>query len=296
MNILQLSNADNGGATWWLKQALDRYTEHKCRAVRMVQNYLNYPYDILTPGAERLRALWGWADVIHIRDGAQFMPKGLPPKPTVITYHGNFYRRNHIVYHRRSRALKRIITVSTVDLTTYHLSDTPGWLPQPREDMAHLWKPSAKGFIVIHAPTIREDKGTETVLLAVRANLDLIEKVTYARCLERKARGHVLIDQFAYGYGNNAIEAWAMGMPVIGGFKNEIFHRALSKWAGELPFLLANETEKDIRLAVARLQDDPACYAEYQERGRDYFFAHHHAPVVAKRAVEFYERALEAIR
>lgn len=297
MNVLQLSNADNGGATWWLKQALEKYTDYKCRAVRMIQNYLDYPFDILAPSPERLAALWRWADVIHVRDGLpNALPPGLPRKPTVITFHGNFYRRNHLKYHEWFGARKKwVISVSTVDLTAYHPTETPAWLPQPREDMADLWKPDGGTFTVVHAPTIPEDKGTDTVTRAVRAmkavRLELIQKVSYAECVERKARGHLLVDQFTFGYGNNAIEAWAMGMPSVGGYEAERYRQAILNHCGYVPVLLANESVASIKLAVARLQDDPTLYRQYRERGRQYFFENHHAPVVAQKAVALYERA-----
>ena len=298
MNILQLAHADNGGATVWFKRALERHTPHKCRAVRMVQNYLDYPLDLLAPSKEQLAELWKWADVIHIHDGAMHYMPEVEPKPTVITYHGNFYRRNFNVYHRRCAARKWIVTVSTLDLTTYHDSKPP-WLPNPREDLALLWHPDHRKFRVIHAPTNPETKSTAEVVEAIKGlvgvRLDLIQQTTYANCLKRKAKGHVLIDQFRFGYGNNAVESWALGMPTIGGFWGNLWHRTVLAHCGYLPFALAKGTVEGIREAVLCLQDDPAYYCEAQERGRQFFFDYHHAPVVAKRAMEFYEEAREVM-
>jgi hypothetical protein len=294
VNILQLAHADNGGATWWFKEAIERHTEHKVRAVRMVQNYLDYPCDLLGSSKEVLAELWGWADVIHIHDGAMHYMPPVEPKPTVITYHGNFYRRNHGVYHRRAKASKWVVTVSTLDLTTYH-DDHPEWLPNPREDMGLLWNPHHRKFLIIHAPTNPATKSTAEVQEAVKGligvKLDLVQQVTYAQCIQRKARGHLLVDQFRYGYGNNAMEAWALGMPAIGGFWGSLWHRTILAYAGYLPFALAEGTVESIRETIIRLQDDPAFYCEIQDQGRQFFFAYHHAPVVARRAVEFYEQA-----
>lgn len=297
MKILQIAIADNGGATWWFKAAIERYTRHKVRAVRMVQNYLDYPSDILAPSAEELAKLWDWADVVHIRDGLPALARELPDKPTVITYHGNFYRRNYSIYHKRCAAKGRVVTVSTIDLTTYH-DEAPEWLPQPREDLSKLWDPHPHKFIVVHAPTNPATKSTTEITEAIKGlrgvNLELIQQATYAECMERKAKGHVLIDQFRYGYGNNAVEAWALGIPTVGGFWGKLWHRALLRYCDELPFALAKGTVEGIRETIVRLQDDPAFYAETQERGRAFFFRYHHAPVVARRAVELYEQALDS--
>lgn len=295
MKVLILGYADNGGATWFISQAVNRYTDHVARGVRMVQNYLDYPHDILKPDARRLRDRWAWADVIHVRDSAFFMPDGLPPKPTVITYTGKFYRRNYAEYHRRCRERHWVPTCSTIDMRAYYPTDPPAWLPNPREDMIDRARPDPDRFVVVHAPTMRERKGTATIIKAVAGldgvELELIEHITYAECLKRKARGHVVVDQFRMGYGNNAIEGWALGLPAIGGVMAEKYGRPLLDQAGYLPYVKASETVESIGRWLARLRDDREFYRQARERGRAYFFQYHHAPVVARRAVELYERA-----
>jgi len=293
VNILLLAIADNGGGTYFLSRAINEHTEHHARAVRWTQNYLNYPYDLLHPAPDTLRELWAWADVIHIRDAATYLPAGLPRKPTVITYTGNFYRKNHTEYHRRARQAGAVVTVSTPDLLAYD-QDRPVWLPNPRDDMAHLRARGGDDCLVIHAPTVRADKGTPTVLDALSAlpgvTLQLIEGLPYDECLRLKATGRILIDQFKYGYGNNAIESWAIGMPVISGALPQYMgeHEAL----GPLPFVAVSENVDEIRAAVEHLRTDRRFYREMMLRGRDHFFRYHHAPVVAARAVEFYREAL----
>ena len=43
MNVLQLATVDNGGATWFYRDALLEHTDHDCRAVRTYQGPLDYP-------------------------------------------------------------------------------------------------------------------------------------------------------------------------------------------------------------------------------------------------------------
>lgn len=79
--------------------------------------------------------------------------------------------------------------------------------------------------LIAHAPTNREVKSTAAFLEAVdrlRAEghdieVDLIEGRTWDECLERKARADIYFDQVKLGYGNNSVECWGMGIPVIAG-------------------------------------------------------------------------------
>ena len=299
MKVLILGYGDNGGATWFVSQAINRYTDHVARGVRMVQNYLDYPHDILEPGAQRLRNLWAWADVVHVRDSAFFMPDGLPHKPTVVTYTGKSYRRNFVKHHRQCKERHWLATCSTIDMRAYYPADPPIWLPNPREDMLDRADPDPGRFVAVHAPTMRERKGTATIIKAVAGlegvELELIEQTTYAECLRRKAAGHVVVDQFRMGYGNNAVEGWALGLPAIGGVMAEKFGRPLLEHAGYLPYVKASETVESISHWLARLRDDPDFYRQARERGRAYFFQYHHAPVVAQKAVALYEQARDMI-
>jgi glycosyltransferase involved in cell wall biosynthesis len=84
--------------------------------------------------------------------------------------------------------------------------------------------PERDEFVVAHAPTNREIKGTSYVIGAVEAlraagtpiGLDLVEGVTRDAALERLARADVVIDQLLLGwYGTVAVEAMALGRPVV---------------------------------------------------------------------------------
>jgi len=162
--------------------------------------------------------------------------------------------------------------------------------------MAHLKQPDS-GFTVLHAPSIREAKGTETVIDALQdcdgVGLKLIEGATFKDCLEQKRAGSVLFDQFAYGYGNNAIEAWALGMPVISNASKPEYIKALRQYADPLAFVQADENTDSVREVVKRLQEDPTFYDEMADRGRSHFYKYHHTPVVVAQLLEIYEQALD---
>ncbi|NIV39132.1 MAG: hypothetical protein GWN58_59865, partial [Anaerolineae bacterium] len=69
------------------------------------------------------------------------------------------------------------------------------------------------------------------------------------KCLQRKARSHLYIDQFLMGYGTNALEAWAMGIPVVAGAHPDLRDR-IKAAVGFVPFV---ETRiEDLRATVER--------------------------------------------
>jgi glycosyltransferase involved in cell wall biosynthesis len=68
-----------------------------------------------------------------------------------------------------------------------------------------------------------------------------------------KATCHVLYDQVQLGYGNNAVEAWAMGIPVIAGGAPTTLTEMRRRF-GSLPFVKA--TEDTIGDALALLLDE----------------------------------------
>lgn len=290
MNILIIGSSDNGGASWWLSDAINKHTGHAARSVRMRQSYINYPFDVIAPSKAELKQLIRWADVIHARDNIS--PRlNLDGKAKIITFTGRRYRRNAVNLVRKMRAGGWTVTVSTPNLPAFCPQDPPMWLPNPREEMEAGEK--HKRFTVCHAPTYRRRKGTATIFEAFKeldAGLEFIENVSYIECIRRKAKCHALIDQFRFGYGNNAIEAWALGMPVISGTE-ETDATAIEKICGPLPFISINEDVEQIRDAVERLIDDREFCRRWADCGREFFYRWHHAPVVAKQCIKIYKEA-----
>lgn len=298
MKILLGGDCDNGGGSWWLAQAINRYTKHQARAVRGYQSYLQYDYDILGPTIEQMNELIRWADVIHVRDR---LPKsgGIPwGKGVVVTYTGRTFRKaSHAVY--RAHKLSYVVCVSTPDMMAFCQDVQPTWLPNPRADLAPLWKPLRNKF-ALQAPTTRQGKQTEIFIKAARkarVPFEVVEQVSYAECMAYKVQARVICDQIKYGYGNNAIEAWALGMPVISGFSTPLAQTyrdaILEQVGGELPFIEVIAAVDNVAEVLYRLRHDHAYYVEWCYRGREHFFKHHHMPIVAKRAIGIYERAME---
>lgn len=290
MNVLIIGSSDNGGASWWLSDAINKYTDHVARSVRMRQSYINYPFDVIAPDEPELKQLIHWADVIHARD--KISPRlNLDGKTKIITFTGKRYRDKAKALVPKMRADGWLVTVSTPNLPAFYPQDPPMWLPSPREEMEAGKK--HRRFTVCHAPTYRYRKGTDTIIEAfgeLDADLELIENVSYVECIRRKAKCHALLDQFRFGYGNNAIEAWALGMPVVSGTE-EMDVAIIEKACGSLPFISIGEDAEQIKKIVKQLMGDAEFTRTWADRGREHFYRFHYAPVVAKQCIEIYEMA-----
>jgi len=296
VNILVAGVSDNGGASWWASQAINRYTGHQARGTRTYDSYIEFPHDILNPSVGQLIQLCQWADVIHVRDTVKLIPPVYRrSKPIVLTMTG---KRNTLKAVLKScRRNHWLMGVSTYDLTQFLPEGSVVWTPNSREDLAALWHPIRGEFRIAHAPTSRLCKGTETVIRAVSpmdhpVTLDVIERQTYAATMGRKQLCRCLIDQFTYGYGSNSIEAWALGMPVISGSMRGRYAEAVKKMAGFLPYIKVRESVEEIRGAILEISGGGPLYFEAIERGREYFFKYHHMPAVAKRLIGVYEQAI----
>lgn len=293
MKILCLSVGDNGGGCYWTADAINKYTEHEARAVRFVQSWIGYPYDIFAPSKPELVELIKWADVLHIRDNISEKWPPISNKPAVITWTGMSYRQRASAKLQMCKERGIYATVSTPDLVSLTPDNSPDWLPNPREEMSLAVK--SKRIIACHAPTFRERKGTAQAIEAcqkVGVQLELIEELPFWKALKKKQACNLVLDQLgAYGYGNNAIEAWAMGQPVISGASRPAFVRHIKSIYGGLPFCECGADVTEIVKAL-EVMKNKSVRDKWVEIGRDFFFEYHHAPVVARRAIEIYKKVL----
>lgn len=291
MNILILARWDHSGAGYALYQAVNEHTRHEARQVCYEKSYLGYPYDLYAPTPAELRELCDWADVINLHDGTDWlMPKGIGWRPMVTTYHGTEYRARWPWFNITDFQMERPATALNLDLCMFG----PRWLPRPVPDMLHTKREHNGSFRVAHAPTNRYVKDTETVLATLEEidgiEVVLIEGVNNAECLKIKAGCDLLVEEFKLGYGTNAMETWATGMPVIGNAYTGIKQYMRFK-LGELPFV---ETDLvDLRAAVERLRDDRGAYDAAARKGRNYWNKHHRPDVVADKFIKICQEAMD---
>lgn len=280
MKIFLVSWFGNGGCEYTLAEAL-RSVGHEARSARWAMNYLDFPVDILCPESSQLIEMWEWADVVVCIDYAE-PPVSIIRRPLVKLYTGTGYRENYEQFDAIDRDLKAARAAVTLDLC----HSGAEWLPLPIPDLSERWQPSVDEFWVAHAPTNRAIKWTDGVIAELGGvaglSLMVIEWVTNKECLERKARVNAFVDQFALGYGTNAVEAWALGMPVVANGATWVIQTMRQAW-GELPFVQPVPT---LRATVERLRDDPEYYHEAALRGRQHWRRYHSPEAVGQRLAQ----------
>jgi hypothetical protein len=177
------------------------------------------------------------------------------------------------------------------------------WLPTAY-DVAALRAFGEKGrrksdgrMRVVHCPTNRQLKATDALIAAVdelRAeglpiDLDIVEGRPWSETMQRKAQADVLFDQTMFGYGCNAVEAWALGIPVIAGADDWTLQRMKSEF-GELPFLLADD--KTIADALRTMMSSDV-RTEYGAKGHAHVLKYHDEKPALARLVELYLLTIE---
>jgi glycosyltransferase involved in cell wall biosynthesis len=297
MKILSYSPFDDVGAFGYRQAtAFDRVgpSDWRYRAVRGAPSYLQFPEH--TPWDwDSILEYWREADVVHVHDGFYNLPQ--PHKPMVVTFHGTGFRKtpdNHLQLAARVGALP---VVSTLDLWLLAPDDVI-WAPQIDDlDRLATYRQQNFGKLRIgHAPTNRSLKSTDVFLRAcerlshdIELEVVLIEGKPWAECLPIKGTCDIFFDQTAFGYGGNAIECWAMGIPVVCGAPDATLDEYTRRF-GALPFVDVDEAS--IYYGLAELVE-PSTRARWGAAGRAHVEQHHSQEVGVARLTHIYERALQ---
>ena len=302
--LLIMSNGyDVAGCGIALKRAFERHApDWEARAVCRGTNGLAYPTDIVwsPPGGQRRREvieLMRRADVFHVMDSERPLRWFAPyrrGKTIVVQHLGSHFRRNPTAISRICARYSAIEVTDSIDLIRPHVAFQP--VPADFEALDRLRRARyrrSKRIRIAHAPTNRAIKSTKVIVEVVERlarrhpiEFDLIEKTSNAECLERKARADIFVDQLLLGFGVNAIECWAMGIPVVSGLVDpKARQNAFGMW-GQLPW--ADATEATLEAVLERLILDKAWRAELGERGRAHGLAWHSEPVVVQRMLALY--------
>jgi glycosyltransferase involved in cell wall biosynthesis len=295
--VLNLSaGPDTGGQMIRTKHAFDRYSDWSMRCVVNSVSYMEYGTDLRWD--DRLvEKLWAAADVVHVHRQISHYLGFDEPKPMVLHHHGTLFRQQSARQLAKAAEIGAVNVVSTIDLLRYGPDLT--WLPSPHDLdwLASLRKPNrTKTVRIVHAPTNREVKSTDLIIRVVKRlaerypiEFTLVEDRPWLECLAAKARADILIDQLNLGYGNNALEAWGMGIPVVAGAEPDTRDRMLDM-LGSLPFYEADEVDLYPRLEA--LVADKALRTQYGRLGRTYVRQWHSGETVVRLLESLYERAI----
>jgi hypothetical protein len=311
VRVLNITRSDTGGQTYRTVRAFARHSPDIAMTgfaiPRPFPGYPMGPYLRSWQDRAILRE-WGAADVVHVHNryaATERYRTQVGDRPSVISWHGSVFRNGAFPLLREAKKRGSVGCVSTVDLMLFDQSWLR-WIPSPF-DLAELAAiraaapPRVAGapLRIAHAPTNRDVKGTAVIIAAVRelqarghaVELDVIEGVPWQRCLQRKALADVFVDQLYLGYGNNAVEAWGMGLPVVCGVGHETadLMRDVFETGGTLPFYrVSANTLADDLVPLIESADERA---EWATTGYHHARRWHEEQVVVSRLTDAYHDA-----
>src|SRR6185437_10755355 len=115
--------------------------------------------------------------------------------------------------------------------------------------------------IVLHAPSSRGRKGTEHVVAAcatLDVDLEIVEGLDHRKAFELYRRADIVVDQLNAGwYGVFAIEAMALGKPVVTFLHEEAVRRTSEAFGVKVPIVGATkETLRDVLRPLVESADE----------------------------------------
>jgi len=155
---------------------------------------------------------------------------------------------------------------------------------------------SPKTIRIIHSPTNRFVKGTDSVIEAIEKvkssgrefEFLLVENQPREKVIEIKSTCHIAIDQIGNrggtGYGINSIETLAMGLPTITDMNG-----GMNSWLPENPFIVAGAD--NLAYKVIELLDNRDFLLSKRKSSRDWVIKYHSYESVFKKLMEYYEKA-----
>ena len=182
--------------------------------------------------------------------------------------------------------------VSTPDLL--ELVPEAVYLPNSvGEEWFYYKKPTKKDdkFVVVHAPTNREIKGTDFIISACanlkkrgyNIELKLVENVSNRGVRELYEQADVFVDQLLIGwYGVAAIENMALGNPVISYIKPELN----KNYAPDLPIIQANKD--NIEGVLESLLRNRKILVKMESASKEYAKKNHYPKINAGKLIDIY--------
>ena len=307
LHILQLSTYDPGLVAYRLHTGLNCTTPHAAvLGTDQAHNPFGAPgqYDLQADHG-MLAAAWDEADIVHLHLDYQ-CPRRLGRELSsirwrVIHHHGTMLREKPgaSYYNAVDPAWAKLRLVSNLELL--HYGAGLHWLPNPmpvaayRRLRARVWRASPV-FRVAHSPSKRFRKGTEAFLSVIErlqarhvpVEAVLIEGVSHAVSLARKAECDAVFDSFDLGIQCSGLEGAAMGLPVVAG--DATVAGEYRRLLGEVPYTYAAD-EAALEAVLERLSVDVEWRNAEASRVARYTEEHHDEAAVALRLLDLYDDA-----
>ena len=190
-------------------------------------------------------------DIFHFYFGLTLLPKSV--QFSVLRALGKKSVLHFLGSDIRGKAPGELAWVRRAGARVVGSYDAIRWVPDaqvipPGIDVRAI-EPSPPGDrerpIVLHAPSSRGRKGTDHVVAACAAldvDLEIVEGLDHREAFERYRRADVIVDQLNAGwYGVFAIEAMALGKPVVAFLHDEAVRRTEEAFGLELPIVSATK-------------------------------------------------------
>jgi glycosyltransferase involved in cell wall biosynthesis len=158
------------------------------------------------------------------------------------------------------------------------------YTPRPPSDAARP--------LVVHAPSSRRRKGTEHVIAACERlpiELEIVEGLPHDEARRRYEHADIVVDQLNAGwYGLFAIEAMALGKPVVTFLHDEAVARTEEAFGTRVPIVSA--TAETLADRLRPLVEDAAERRRVGAESRSYVEQVHDVERVADRLLDIYAR------
>jgi glycosyltransferase involved in cell wall biosynthesis len=237
-------------------------------------------------------------DVFHFHFGLTLVPKRLQfpilraaRKKSVMHYLGSDIR---------GKTPEQLAYGKQADAEIIGSYDAIRWVPEaevipPGVDLARIEAAPPSDRVrplIVHAPSSRRRKGTEHVIAAVEAldaDLELVEGLHHDEAFERYKAADIVVDQLNAGwYGLFAIEAMALGKPVVTFLHDEAVRRTEQGFGTRVPIVSA--TAETLREALRPLVADAARRRELGAASRAYVERVHDVERVTDSLLALYAR------
>jgi hypothetical protein len=144
--------------------------------------------------------------------------------------------------------------------------------------------------LVVHAPSNREKKGTRWVIEACEqlpVDLEIVEGLPNDEARVLYERADIVVDQLNAGWhGIFALEAMALGKPVVSHLKPDVVERSAEGFGVRIPIVPA--TKETLADALRPLVEDAALRRQLGAAGRAYVERVHDVDRIADRLLEIY--------
>jgi glycosyltransferase involved in cell wall biosynthesis len=237
-------------------------------------------------------------DIFHFHFGLTLVPQSLQfpilraaRKKSVMHYLGSDIR---------GKTPEQLSYGKKADAEIVGSYDAIRWVPEaevipPGIDLAAIEPappPERERPLIVHAPSSRRRKGSEHVIAAVDgldADLELVEGLHHDEAFERYRAADIVVDQLNAGwYGLFAIEAMALGKPVVTFLHDEAVRRTEEAFGTRVPIVSA--TAETLREALRPLVADAARRRELGVASRAYVERVHDLDAVTDRLLALYAR------